>query len=64
MVACTRATGTTTRPTTLVAYFIKMETFIRANGQKTKLMALDITSTRMAPCIVDSGRTTPRMGGE
>ena len=57
-----RATGTTTRPTTLVAYFIKMETFIRVNGKKTKLTALGITSTRMAPCIVDSGRMTPKMG--
>ena len=63
-VVFTRATGTTTKPITLVAFFIKMETFIRVNGRRKKLTALAITSTRMAHCIVGSGRMTPRMGRE
>ena len=60
-VAFTRATGITTKPITLVDYFIKMGVFIKVNGKKIRLTALAFTNTRMALFIEGSGRMTHRM---
>ena len=64
MAVCTRATGTTTRLTTLDVCLTKQVTSMKVNGLTKKLTAMASIYTKMVPFIADSGRMTHRKVGE